>query len=204
MNERSFITIPMSVLTEAMAERRRQILQAAMTCFAKRGFHQTSMHDISDAAGISVGLIYRYFESKEAVISAMADDHKRDIQDLLDRARGAPSLREALEILFTAHCCANGPQVEATFVVNLFAEAGRNSHIAHLVRDVISTMADGVTDLIAAAPEMRDTKHEMTPREMTELIFATMRGTMMRDVLESNRFSDAKRCERQLKIVHDS
>ena len=56
--------------------RREQILKAAMVCFAKRGFHQTSMHDISAEAGISVGLIYRYFENKEAVISAMADGHK--------------------------------------------------------------------------------------------------------------------------------
>ncbi|MDQ2919254.1 MAG: TetR/AcrR family transcriptional regulator [Verrucomicrobiota bacterium] len=193
----------MNAPTEAMTDRRRQILQAAMTCFAKRGFHQTSMHDISDAAGISVGLIYRYFENKEAVITAMADDHKRDIQDLLGRARRAESLREAFEILFTAHCCANGPQVEATFVVDLFAEAGRNSQIAHLVRDVISTMADGVTELIAAAPEMREAKQNLTASEMTELIFATMRGTMMRDVLESNRFSDAKRRERQLRVVRN-
>ena len=67
--------------TEIPTDRRQQILQAAMICFAKRGFHQASMHDISEQAGISVGLIYRYFESKEAVISAMADDHRRRFRD---------------------------------------------------------------------------------------------------------------------------
>ena len=61
---------------ETAPDRREQILKAAMVCFAKRGFHQASMHDISAEAGISVGLIYRYFENKEAVISAMADRHK--------------------------------------------------------------------------------------------------------------------------------
>ena len=64
-----------------------QILDAALVCFAQRGFHQTSMHDISAEAGISVGLIYRYFANKEAVISAMADRHKSEIQDVLS-ARG--------------------------------------------------------------------------------------------------------------------
>ena len=59
--------------TDSVPDRRSQILDAALVCFAKRGFHQTSMHDISAEAGISVGLIYRYFENKEAVISAMAD-----------------------------------------------------------------------------------------------------------------------------------
>src|SRR5213080_1683381 len=70
------------------ADRRSQILDAALVCFAKRGFHQTSMHDISGEAGISVGLIYRYFENKEAVISAMAARHKEEIQQMLNaRAR---------------------------------------------------------------------------------------------------------------------
>src|ERR1700739_1542756 len=91
-------------------DRRTQILEAAMVCFAKRGFHQTSMHDISAEAGISVGLIYRYFHNKEAVISAMAERHKREIHDLLERARQAPTLLESLEILFTAHCCESEPR----------------------------------------------------------------------------------------------
>ena len=38
-------------------DRRRQILRAAMTCFARRGFHLTTMNDISAEAQISVGLI---------------------------------------------------------------------------------------------------------------------------------------------------
>src|SRR5437016_5431333 len=62
------------------ADRRSQILEAALVCFAKRGFHQTSMHDISGEAGISVGLIYRYFENKEAVISEMAEAERRTRQ----------------------------------------------------------------------------------------------------------------------------
>src|SRR6266403_3647656 len=117
------------------ADRRSQILEAALVCFAKRGFHQTSMHDISGEAGISVGLIYRYFENKDAVISAMADAHKKEIQELLDRARQAPSLLDALELFFTAHCCSDERQMECAFVVDLFAEGSRNPRMAQLVRD---------------------------------------------------------------------
>src|SRR3954467_923875 len=138
---------------EIPTDRRQQILQAAMTRFAKRGFHQTSMHDISAEAGISVGLIYRYFASKEAVISAMADRHKQEISDMLKRAKEAPSLLESLEILFTAHCCEDAPQVVSAFVVDLYAEASRNPEMADLVLDVLRTAMDGVTDLIARSPE---------------------------------------------------
>src|SRR5436190_11036030 len=153
-------------------DRRSQILDAALVCFAKRRFHQASMHDIRAEAGISVGLIYRYFENKEAVISAMADRHKAEIQGVLDRARQASTLLESLEILFTAHCCESSPKVQSAFVVDLYAEASRNPQVADLVRDVLHTAMDGVTDLIARSPEVKETTHGLTARELSELIFA--------------------------------
>lgn len=182
-------------------DRPEQILNAAMVCFAKRGFHQASMHDISAEAGISVGLIYRYFENKEAVISAMADRHKAEIQDVLERARQAPSLLESLEILFTAHCCENLPKVQSAFVVDLYAEASRNPQVANLVRGVLQTAMEGLTDLIARAPETQKSAHDLTPNEMAELIFAVGRGMLMRDVLQPPELTSTERRERQLEVT---
>src|SRR5207248_7924194 len=164
-------------------DRRSQILDAALACFAKHGFHQTSMHDISAEAGISVGLIYRYFENKEAVISAMADRHKQEIGEVLERARQAPTLLESLEILFTAHCCENEPRVISAFVVDLYAEASHNPRVADLVRDVLQTALDGVTDLIARSPEAESATYGLKPYELAEPIFAVARGMLMFDVL---------------------
>src|SRR6266446_3997356 len=186
---------------ETAPDRREQILKAAMVCFAKRGFHQASMHDISAEARISVGLIYRYFENKEAVISAMADQHKAEIHGVLERARQAPSLLESLEILFTAHCCENSPKVQSAFVVDLYAEASRNPQVADLVRDVLQTAMDGVTDLIARSPEAKDTTHGLTPEELSELIFAVARGMLMRDVLQPPGLPEAERRTRQLEVT---
>ena len=189
--------------TEIPTDRRQQILQAAMICFAKRGFHQASMHDISEQAGISVGLIYRYFENKEAVISAMADGHKKEIQEVLERARRAPSLLDAMEILFTAHCCDSAPQVEAAFVIDLFAEAGRNPNVAALVRDVSSSTLEGVVDLIERSPEAAFGMHGLSARELAEIIFAVNDGMLMREVLQPQRSSDVDRRERQLNVARN-
>src|SRR5438270_13709122 len=173
---------PMSqTQTEPVLDRPTQILDAAVACFAKRGFHQASMHDSSAESVISVGLIYRYFQNKEALIAAMADRHKKQIHEILERARQAPNLRESLETLFTAHCGETEPQVTAAFVVDLFAEASRNEHVARLVRDVCQTSMDGVTDLIARSPEGKSS--ELSPREMAELIFAVNDGMLLRGVL---------------------
>jgi TetR/AcrR family transcriptional regulator, repressor for uid operon len=186
---------------DSSSDRRTQILDAALVCFAKRGFHQASMHDISAEAGISVGLIYRYFENKDAVISAMADRHKKEIQEVLERAQQAPTLLESLEILFTAHCCEDAPQVVSAFVVDLYAEASRNPRVADLVRDVLETAMNGVTDLIARSPEAESAAHGLKPHELAELIFAVSRGMLMRDVLQPQEMTAAERRTRQLEVT---
>ncbi len=186
---------------DSLPDRRSQILEAALVCFAKHGFHQASMHDISAEAGISVGLIYRYFENKEAVISAMADRHKKEISEMLERARNAPTLLESLEILFTAHCCENEPRVVSAFVVDLYAEASRSARIADLVRDVLQTAMDGVTDLIARSPEAENAADGLKPHELAELIFAASRGMLMRDVLQPQEMTAAERRDRQVEVT---
>src|SRR5205814_6306304 len=193
--------MPQPQIESSNPDRRSQILDAALVCFAKRGFHQASMHDISAEAGISVGLIYRYFENKEAVISAMADRHKKEIGEVLERAQQASTLLESLEILFTAHCCENEPRVISAFVVDLYAEASRNPQMADLVRDVLQTAMDGVTDLIDRSPEAKDTTHGLTPNELSELIFAVARGMLMRDVLQPPGLPEAERRTRQLDVT---
>jgi len=193
--------MPQPQVESSNPDRRSQILDAALVCFAKRGFHQASMHDISAEAGISVGLIYRYFENKEAVISAMADRHKKEISEMLERAQQAPTLLESLEILFTAHCCEDAPQVVSAFVVDLYAEASRNARVADLVRDVLQTAMDGVTELIARAPEAKNTTHGLSPIELAELIFAVARGMLMFDVLRPHQMTAAERRERQLEVT---
>src|SRR3546814_8434618 len=58
-------------------QRRRQILMAAADCFERRGFHGSSMAEISKVAGMSVGHIYHNFANKDAIIKAMAEARDR-------------------------------------------------------------------------------------------------------------------------------
>jgi len=68
---------------EAPEVRRGQILEAAKQCFRETGFAATKMSDIADRAGVSVGLLYRYFESKGDVILGIVDqDLSRQFEDL--------------------------------------------------------------------------------------------------------------------------
>jgi len=53
------------------AERRRQILDAAVAVFARQGFNQCRVSDIADEAGVAYGLVYHYFRSKDEVLDTL-------------------------------------------------------------------------------------------------------------------------------------
>ena len=59
------------VKPEALAARRDEILQAAETCFARQGFHQTTIQDVIKESGLSAGCIYSHLAGKEELIQAV-------------------------------------------------------------------------------------------------------------------------------------
>src|SRR5258706_4949999 len=155
---------------EHSLDRRRQILRAAMTCFGRRGFHPTTMNDISAEAQISVGLIYRYFDSKDAVITFMASEHLDDLRKVLEQARRAPTLFEALEIISVCHCEEQPEHLHAAFVADLFAEAARNEQVRVLVRDVTQFFIESVAALVAASDEATTAPPSLSPKTAAEII----------------------------------
>src|ERR671919_677151 len=60
------------VSEEHLEARRRQILDAALTCFSREGFHRTPMQAIFEESGLSPGAVYRYFKGKEEIVQAIA------------------------------------------------------------------------------------------------------------------------------------
>jgi len=55
-------------------ERRRQILEAALACFARKGYHQTTMDDIAAQLPFSKGLLYYYFKTKRELFLAILEN----------------------------------------------------------------------------------------------------------------------------------
>ena len=58
---------------KVVEDRREQILDAAIRVFARKGFRQTINSDIAREAGITSGLIYYYFQSKEEMLQAIVE-----------------------------------------------------------------------------------------------------------------------------------
>ncbi|NLT05607.1 MAG: TetR/AcrR family transcriptional regulator [Solirubrobacterales bacterium] len=52
-------------------DKRRLILDAAITVFARQGFHHCRVSDVADQAGVAYGLVYHYFDSKEQMLNEL-------------------------------------------------------------------------------------------------------------------------------------
>ncbi|MEV0294163.1 TetR/AcrR family transcriptional regulator [Nocardia sp. NPDC050710] len=74
------------VSEEHLERRRQQILDAARLCFARTGFHDTSMQDIFAESGLSAGAVYRYFKSKDDIIAALATKTMVEVRAIMIEA----------------------------------------------------------------------------------------------------------------------
>jgi len=90
--------------SQAKADRRDALLDAAASLFAERGFTRVSLEDLGAAAGVSGPAVYRHFDGKQAVLAAMLVDASADLctgaQTVIE---SAPSAQAALESLIKFH-----------------------------------------------------------------------------------------------------
>jgi TetR/AcrR family transcriptional regulator, fatty acid metabolism regulator protein len=56
---------------QGAVDKRRMILDAAVSVFAHQGFHHCRVSDVADEAGVAYGLVYHYFRSKEEILNTL-------------------------------------------------------------------------------------------------------------------------------------
>ena len=84
-----------------VTDKREAIMTAALELFVERGFFGTAVPEIADRAGVGAGTIYRYFESKEALVNEIYREQKlRFGQVALDNFPSTASTREQFRVLW--------------------------------------------------------------------------------------------------------
>lgn len=117
--------------------RRRQIMDAAITCFAREGFHRATMQDIVAETGLSAGAIYRYFPSKEDIVAAIAAEHHAAEAAALAEASGDDDVAAALRHLVGVSLGRLADPAEQRWrrvTVQVWGEALRNDRVMGIVR----------------------------------------------------------------------
>jgi len=132
-----------------LAARRRQILDAAAACFARDGFHRTSMQDIVRESGISAGLVYRYFEGKDDVIAAIVTEWHDQRQVF---ATGTVDSRVAAYLDYLRSAGDPAAAARLRLGVQIWAEAVRNPRIRELARRNVDDPRTAVAAALAGVP----------------------------------------------------
>ncbi|HVY83778.1 MAG TPA: TetR/AcrR family transcriptional regulator [Caulobacterales bacterium] len=161
--------------------RRRQILEAAIGCFRRRGFHQATMQEICAEAGISPGALYRYFDSKADIIAAIGEDECTGFNELLRRAQSKGDLMHALCALarsFFEHAATDG-----ALVADLFAEAARDPLLSRSLGRSDAISISQCAEAIRAAQARGDADPSLDPTEAAQTLFASMCGIGLRSAM---------------------
>ncbi|NWG75271.1 MAG: TetR/AcrR family transcriptional regulator [Rubrivivax sp.] len=117
-------------------DRREQLLDCALELFGRRGFEATSTRDIAEAAGVTDGLIYKYFASKDELLEEVIARAGQQIREEPLELPAAASPRETLAmLLFEIAQRMRGQQqlVDLLWEVSRRAPSGI-AHIEHLNR----------------------------------------------------------------------
>jgi len=115
--------------------RREHILDAAQICFARSGFHRTTMQDICKEAVVSPGALYVYFGSKEDLIAGIVERDRAKLAGELAALAEAPDLLAALSKL-GEHYTVEEPQHKRLLCVEIGLESTRNEAVGELFRSV--------------------------------------------------------------------
>jgi TetR/AcrR family transcriptional repressor of uid operon len=146
--------------TGAKAEAKRAcILEAARRCFSERGFHGAGMAAIAETAGISQGLIYRYFASKAEIIREITEAQREGRNEVLARLSSCGELLDLLIEAIDARRRGSAAQVEfdPALFLEVSAEATRDADIAATVSSQEQEMQADFAALVARSAAARGT-----------------------------------------------
>ena len=120
---------------EARAQAQRErILVAAQKCFVVHGFHAASMANIAETAGMSAGLIYRYFKGKNDIILAIIERQLEEARSDIAKLHATSDLVAGIAEVFQ-QWQANDPNItSAALFLELTAEATRDAFQPVLTR----------------------------------------------------------------------
>lgn len=145
------------ILTTHAAPRQR-IIDAAIACFARDGFHGASMQQICTEAAMSPGALYRYFPSKVSIIAAIAEAERVQHLGFFERLETAEDPVEALASIGLDKLEQLLGHPHATLTAEVMAEAARNPEVcdmfyrnqlearAHVVAALRRGQAQGLVD----------------------------------------------------------
>jgi AcrR family transcriptional regulator len=172
--------------------RRRQILDGAAVCFARNGFHATSMQDVLKEADLSAGAVYRYFSGKEELIGAIVGEVLGEVHAGFEEAvRSSPppppdvlvasvlsrvlGTKESLTV--------DGRPAFPRLVIQVWTETLRNDELAALLREGYGAVRETWARIARAYQDAGTMRSDVSPEHVARTMMAAAMGFIAQQAL---------------------
>ena len=163
-------------------ERRQQILDAALRCISRDGFHATTTADIVRESGLSQGALYLYFATKDDIVVALADDRHQGEVFLNALAKSEQDPVAGLMLLVELYGKTLGDQRRADMRrvgIQGWAEALRNPRIHESVVEGFSAVRAAIVELIQRGQRTGQVRPEVEPDAAARAMIAIFQGLVL-------------------------
>jgi AcrR family transcriptional regulator len=137
-------------------------------------------------AGLSAGAVYRYFPSKAAIVTAIAEETVGDVLRVIEEITGAepvPPLEDTMARVLRAVDAHTGPQGNARIAMQVWAEALREPALADLIQTTYGRIRASFVELAKRAQESGRILPDADPEQVGTVLFGMVPGYILQRLL---------------------
>jgi len=172
-----------------MAARREQILQAAIICFSRKGYHLTTMDDIVKESGMSKGSLYWHFKGKKDILFAVMNWYLGQLTEEMKIAiQQIPTAEGKLKFIFEifAESYISEDTLFSVFI-DFYAETRHDEEVTAIFRQGLSPFLDYVTGIIQEGINSGEFK-PVDSRYMAVLLMSASEGLLLYKMILADEF----------------
>jgi AcrR family transcriptional regulator len=163
-------------------ERRRRetharIFDAAMRLFSERGYANTPVEEITEAADVAKGTFFNYFPSKEAILEALAERQLGVVKAAEEKAREAASVHPVL--LEMIHKLAERPSRSQLLLRSLMGVAMTHNTLSTFLGRVLDGGRGHVAAIMKRGQQLGELRLDLSPLELARVLQHAIFGTQM-------------------------
>lgn len=168
--------------TDGRRERRRQethtrIFEAAMRLFAQRGFANTPVEEITQAADVAKGTFFNYFPTKESILEALAERQVGILKAAEEQALKASSVYPVLQRMI--HRLAEKPSSSQLLVRSLIGVALTTNTLSKFLGRMLELGRGHLANIVRRGQELGEIRSDLAPAELARIMQHAMFGTHM-------------------------
>jgi AcrR family transcriptional regulator len=170
------------VSQQYLESRCSEILDAAVVCFARSGFHKATMKDIVRESGMSAGAIYNLFSSKEEIVAAIASRRHDEERRIFEQALKQPTLAKALEDIrdhFLSDLNNPKQRMRRRVTVQLWAEAQHDAKLRKVAKDTFAKPFKLLRDLLKEGQRRGEIARRIDADAMARFLIAAFHGLVL-------------------------